>query len=429
MRRILEALQRARSHRVVRNAALLYLVQMTSYLFPLLILPYLSRVLSQEKFGLIGFSQMFLFYFTILTDYGFNLTATREVAVERGKPGRVNEIFGAVMVAKGLLVALGWAILWVVVAATPKLRPDAPLYFWSYLGVVGNWLFPLFLYQGLERMDQVVKRDIAAKLLALLLIFGLVRGDDQYLLAAVAQPAAALLCGLLVLGRVKGLGVSWAWPQWEAVRDQLRRGWVPFLGLVAVSGASVSNVVVLGLIATPVEVAVFSGAQRIIIALRTLVAPVSTALYPYASQKASEGEAASRAFVRRYVWMLAAPFILCGALLLVGSPLLLPWFLGEKYRESVPLLQIMAMIPALLSIVQVYSTYYMLACGYDKEWRKITLAVAVFNLTLMCLLLSGMRGAFAIAWTSLGTEALAALLYWMFYRRQSRIVLTREGVN
>lgn len=148
---------------MVRNAALMYLVQMTSYLFPLLILPYLARVLSQEKFGLIGFSQMSLYYFMILTDYGFNLTATREVAVERDKPGRVSEIFSAVMVGKGLLVVLGWVLPWGVVMLTPKLRPDAELYLWPYVGVVGNWLFPLFLYQGLERMDQVVKRDMSAK--------------------------------------------------------------------------------------------------------------------------------------------------------------------------------------------------------------------------------------------------------------------------
>lgn len=429
MTRLWEALGRARQHRVVRNAALMYVVQMTSYLFPLLILPFLARVLSQEKFGLIGFSQMFLYYFMILTDYGFNLTATREVAVKRDEPGRVSEIFSAVMVGKGLLVVLGWVVLWGVVMVTPKLRPDTELYLWSYLGVVGNWLFPLFLYQGLERMDQVVKRDMAAKGLALLLIFGLVRGDEQYVLAAVAQPVAGLLCGLVVLGRVRHLGVSWAWPGWGMVRAQLQQAWVPFLGLVAVAGAGVSNVVVLGLVATPVEVAIFTGAQRIIIALRTLVAPVSTALYPYASQKAGEGEAAAMAFVKRYVGMLAAPFLLGGVVLLVGSPVLLPWFLGEKYRESAGVLQIMAMIPALFSIVQVYSTYYMLACGYDREWRRITLTVTVFNLVLMVGLLSAVRGAYAIAWTALGSEALAAMLYWRFYRGRARVVLAGGGMN
>ncbi len=70
-------------HRVVRNAGLMYLVQISGYLFPLLMLPYLARVLSKEKFGLIAFAQMFIFYFVILTDYGFNLTATRDVAVAR----------------------------------------------------------------------------------------------------------------------------------------------------------------------------------------------------------------------------------------------------------------------------------------------------------------------------------------------------------
>ena len=62
-----EAVEKARrmverlyGHRVVRNAALMYAVQMSSYVFPLLILPYLARVLSREKFGLIAFSQMFI---------------------------------------------------------------------------------------------------------------------------------------------------------------------------------------------------------------------------------------------------------------------------------------------------------------------------------------------------------------------------------
>jgi PST family polysaccharide transporter len=181
---------------VVRNAALMYLVQMTSYLFPLLILPYLARVLSQEKFGLIGFSQMSLYYFMILTDYGFNLTATREVAVERDKPGRVSEIFSAVMVGKGLLVVLGWVLPWGVVMLTPKLRPDAELYLWPYVGV--ELAVSAVSLSGTGADGSGGEAGHVGQGLALALIFGLVRGDEQYLLAAVAQPVASLLCGLVV---------------------------------------------------------------------------------------------------------------------------------------------------------------------------------------------------------------------------------------
>jgi len=416
--KVRQMFERLTTHRVVRNAALLYLVQLSSYLFPLLILPYLSRVLSREKFGLIAFSQMFIFYFMILTDYGFNLTATRDVAVVREDREQVSRIFSAVMVAKTLLTLLGLLLLVGVVWFTPKLRPDLDLYLLSFLGVVGNLLFPLWLYQGMERMDQVAMRDFAAKVLAMLIIFGFVKDDGQYLLAGAAQPVAVMLCGLAILWQVGRLGVRWVWPGWGEVREVFKKGWVPFLGLAAVSGASISNVVVLGLWSTPVEVAVFSGAQRIIIALRSLVSPVSTALYPYASQTAARSEKEVMEFVRRYVRLMAAPFLLFGVVMLVAAPWLLPWFLGPKYVESARVLQIMSMIPVAFAVVQIYSTFYILACGYDKEWMRITLFLTAFNLVVMFGLLTSMRGAHAIAWTSASTEVVAALLYWLFYRRR-----------
>ena len=114
-------------------------------------------------------------------DYGFNLTATREVAVSREDSAKVSRIFSAVMVAKAMLTLLGLVLMVGVVMATPKLRPDLDLYLLAFLGVVGNLLFPIWLYQGLEKMREVALRDFAAKLLALVVIFGLVRSDEQYL--------------------------------------------------------------------------------------------------------------------------------------------------------------------------------------------------------------------------------------------------------
>ena len=67
--------------RVLHNVTSLSGLQVVTYLFPIIILPYLFRVIGPEKFGLIAFAQAFVQYFMILTDYGFSVSATKEISL------------------------------------------------------------------------------------------------------------------------------------------------------------------------------------------------------------------------------------------------------------------------------------------------------------------------------------------------------------
>ena len=66
---------------VLKNFLSLTTLQTINYLLPLVILPYLTRVIGMDKFGLIAFAQSLVQYFMILTDYGFSLSATKEISL------------------------------------------------------------------------------------------------------------------------------------------------------------------------------------------------------------------------------------------------------------------------------------------------------------------------------------------------------------
>src|SRR5271154_6608548 len=69
------------SSKGLHNVISLSGLQVITYLFPIIILPYLFRVIGPEKFGLIAFAQAFVQYFMIVTDYGFSVSATKEISL------------------------------------------------------------------------------------------------------------------------------------------------------------------------------------------------------------------------------------------------------------------------------------------------------------------------------------------------------------
>src|SRR3954451_13896897 len=223
--------------RLLENMASLLVLQGANYLLPLITFPYLVRVLGPAKFGLLAFAQALVQYFVIITESGFNLTATRDVAIRWDQPDQVAETFHTVLTIKCALMALSLAVMTAIVLAVPRFRGDAPVYFCTFLTVVGNVLFPVWLYQGLERMKYITLLTLGPKLLAAAAIFVLVRTDQDYLLAAAIQGSGGLLAGIVGLAMVRTLIPidSFALPSVQEIRATLRGGWSVFVSSFGVT--------------------------------------------------------------------------------------------------------------------------------------------------------------------------------------------------
>jgi PST family polysaccharide transporter len=395
------------------NIVSLFILQGANYILPLIAVPYLVRVLGPENFGRVAFAQAFIQYFVIAVDYGFNLSATRTVALVRDDPEKLSRLYSAVMIIKTVLMLLGFIAMLFLVWMVPTFRGDWLLYCLVFLTVVGNVLFPVWLFQGLERMRDITVFTILARTLVIIAIFAFVHQQSDYKLAAALQAGGMAIAGLLaIIFNQRIFRVNLHWPGISYLRHVMVDGWHVFLSTAAISLYTSSNVFILGLLANPTAVGYFAAAEKLIKAAQGLVAPVSQAVYPHVAALNSRSRKNALTFLAKLLRIQGvATLIISLSLFVLAEPIVFLLF-GRKFQESIRLVELMAVLPFIIGLSNVFGTQTMLNFNMKQSFSRILITSGLFNITLIVPLIYcfGAEGA-AISVTFTEIIVTAAMAY------------------
>lgn len=393
-----------------KNIASLLVLQGANYLLPLITIPYLVRVLGVNDFGRIAFAQAFIQYFIVLADYGFNLSATRAVALVRDNPKQLSTLFNAVMVVKTVLMVLGFGMMLVFIYLVPSFRQDWLLYVLVYLAVLGNVLFPVWLFQGLERMRSITVFTILARLLVVIAIFTTVHHRDDYILAAALQASSMLLAGLFALVVVpRMVEMHLLWPSFSEIKEVMRDGWHVFISTAAISLYTSSNIFILGLLTNPVAVGYFSAAEKIIRAVQGLISPISQAVYPHIAGLVIRSRESALIFIRKLLWVQGSAMLAISVLLFVLAEPTVHLLLGDQFQPSVRLVEWMAALPFIIGLSNIFGIQTMLNFGMKKSFSRIIVLSGLINIALI-IPLAHWLGAEGTAISVLLTEIMVTML-------------------
>ena len=406
-----------RRSRLRENILSLSALQMASYVLPLLTVPFLVRVLGAEKFGMLAFAQAFLQYFVTLTEYGFNLSASRDIARNRDDPSVVAAIFGSVILARACLAFLGLCVLSLIVFSVPLFRADWSLYLLGYLAVAGAVISPTWLFHGLERMRAVVIISVIGRLVGVFAIFALIRSPSDYHMALAIQAGTGVVIGLSsMVFALTALGVGWRWPSLRDIRDRLVEGRHLFASNAAVSLYTNTNVFALGLIAGPTVAGYFSAAYKLIQAVLRMVTPFTQALYPHINAMAARSRDDALRFIRLSLRRIALGSLLLSlAVFLLAEPVVMLLF-GQDFESTVVALRWMAPLPFVIAVATVLGEHTMLTFGMQREYSRILLKAGLVNVILVVPLCYWL-GAVGAAIASVTIEILVALARTLVLRK------------
>jgi polysaccharide transporter, PST family len=403
-------------HNLFNNFFNLLLLQGINYIMPLVTFPYLVRVLGVNNYGLLSFALAVSSYFILITDYGFNLSATRQVSIFRGNPDKINEIFGSVYVIKLILMTICFVAMSFLISVIDKFKEVQDLLYLSFGMVLGQVLFPIWLFQGLEKMKYVTFLSVAAKVFFTLGIFIFVKGESDMWLVPLFNSLGVILIGILSLYIVnRKFGINFYIPKYNFVSYYIKDGWSIFSSNLAILGYKNNSILILAFLLDPFHFGFYSIGRKIFEAINGLNVVLSQAFFPSISKQQSEIESGISSNLVT-LFKLSLVFSLS---IFIGTFLFADFisYISAGYIEPiiVDILQLLAVALFIIG-VNVPAVQYLLATDNSNMFSIIVWIGVILDLVLLWFFvpLYGYKG--ALYATLISEFAITGLLYYKSYK-------------
>lgn len=369
---------------LIENIFSLFVIRGFEYIVSFLTFPYLVRTVGISLFGSIAFTQSIIAYFSLFTDYGFNMTGPRDIAKHDSREER-GAVFASIFGAKVLLLLVSFipfiGLLWYVGKFTSY---HPALFAVVYISVVGNVISPVWFFQGIQQMRYITLVNTIARIVTAMGIFVIVQTEDDYLWAAFLQAVPPFIAGCVswILLKIKFPEVC-RLPAWNGIKTALRDGWDIFASNIAINLYTGSNTAFLGMMTNSTIVGYFSCAQKIVSAIRQGLTPFTQAIYPHISKLIEADKNQALTFIRKIMKFYCGGNLLISIVLLIFANPIIHLLMGNNYDESINMLRILALLPFIISLSQIFGVQTMLPYGMNKEFSRIIIASAIVNTVLV----------------------------------------------
>lgn len=357
------------------NFGYLMLLQIAGYIFPLITIPYLARVIGVEGFGKIAFAAAVVVWFQTVSDWGFNYTATRDIARNRDNPEKVSEIFSNVLWARIVLMLLSFMLLMIAITTIPYFKENQTILLVTFLLVPGHILFPDWFFQAMEKMKFITVFNLASKALFTVLVFVFIKEKSDFIL----QPLFITL-GYAVSGLFSMYIVVLKWkvkilpPNFTTIYRTIKNSTDVFINNIMPNLYKSFSTILLGFYGGSISTGLLDAGSKFISVVQQFIAVISRVFFPFLSRRSEKHNIFIK--INLSVSIVAALTLFCLA------PMIIKLFFTQEFYQAIPVLQIMSISVVFLALSNAYGTNYMIIQGHEKKLRNITFSVSLIGFAL-----------------------------------------------
>ncbi len=354
------------------NFGYLMIMQIAGYIFPLVTIPYLARVIGVEGFGKIAFAAAVIVWFQTITDWGFSYTATRDVARNRDNLEKVSEIFSNVLWAKILLALISFIILFILTEIIPYLKNNQILLFITFMLVPAKILFADWFFQAIEKMKFITIFDLISKVVFTICIFIFIKEKSDFIL----QPLFLSL-GSALVGLVSFYLIVFKWnikilsPDYQSIMITLKNSKDVFINNLLPNLYNSFSLVLLGIWGGSIASGIYDAGRKFVGISHSFMSIIIRVFFPYLSRSIDKHSI----FARIHLSIAA----ISSLILFLLAPYLIKIFFTQEFYEAITILKISSISIFLIALSQVYGTNYLIIQGQAKILRNITFIYSVIG--------------------------------------------------
>ena len=398
---------------------MLYIMSFVKLILPLLTMPYLTRVLSEEAYGLMSYVRSYMTYMQLFVDFGFILSSVKDIVKANDDKKEIGTIAGNTIVAKAILT-LGAAIaMFAICISMETLRINWLYVLLSFISVATTIFLLDFLFRGIERMHYITIIFLITKSISVVLTFLFVKDDSTMMWIPVLEIIAHIVSSILSLCFLKKLEIRIRFSKMKDCFRMIKDSFTYFLSSVATTAFSALNTLIIGIYITDMAVvAHWSLCISMVSAIQGLYGPICNGVYPHMIKERS------LRFIHK-VMAIMMPVVIAGCIFSFVIAKEALWIVGgEKYISATPVFR--CMIPILLFSfpAQLYGWPTLGAIGKVRENTATTIISAVIQIVgLGVLLVINNFNLITLALLRSTTEAiLMALRMAVVYRNRKTFV-------
>jgi len=395
---MLYKIKKVLNSKVLKNGIWLTILQLVNTVIPIITIPYVTRILGTNEYGVFSIALNWILYLQVLVEYGFGLSGSRKVALlKESEHEKLNQLFNNIISARILLLIVSFIILNIICILFAFNSQTYISMLILFVMVIGTVFQLTWLFQGKQDMKFITIINATSRIISVILIFLFVKNANDIYLYCVLYSITLLLSSIIsIIVARKKYNLKFSFAKFADVIKEFKDGVYLFLSSAMTKIFSGFGITILGIFTTTSITGIFAAIYKIPYVLTMFFSPVSQAIYPFVSKEFANGEEVGKKCVKRIGIPIFIVFGVLSIFIIIFNKNIINLLFGSDYSKY-SIIVIPLVVQFLLAIINNFiGIQTLVANGKQRNYSK-AFAIGCIAIVISNILLGKLYGIYGVS--------------------------------